>query len=317
MKIGLEESAQAESRSPQAGVGLLFDIRRYSVHDGPGIRTTVFFKGCPLSCWWCHNPEGRSPKPNLILFKDRCLGCGDCLAVCPQGAIVRDDGAIRTLPSVCRACGTCVETCPSDARQLAGRWMTVSAVVKEIEKDVAFYDESGGGATLSGGEPLAQPHFVDALLEACVGRRIHTVVDTCGLVDKNVLLCLSEKVDLFLYDLKLLDPVKHQKYAGVSNDSILGNLEALARTKKPIVVRFPVIPGINDGAEDIRLMAAFLSDLGLLRIDLLPYHRIGLEKYRRLGMQNRLEGLEPPSADHVRQIARQFEREGFAVRVGA
>jgi pyruvate formate lyase activating enzyme len=195
--------------------------------------------------------------------------------------------------------------------------MTVSAVVKEIEKDVAFYDESGGGVTLSGGEPLAQPHFVDALLEACVGRRIHTVVDTCGLVDKNVLLCLSEKVDLFLYDLKLLDPVKHQKYAGVSNDSILGNLEALARRKKPIVVRFPVIPGINDGAEDIRLMAAFLSDLGLLRIDLLPYHRIGLEKYRRLGMQNRLEGLEPPSADHVRQIARQFEQEGFAVRVGA
>jgi pyruvate formate lyase activating enzyme len=195
--------------------------------------------------------------------------------------------------------------------------MTVSAVVREIEKDVVFYDESGGGVTLSGGEPLAQPHFVDALLEACVGRRIHTVVDTCGLVDKNVLFCLSEKVDLFLYDLKVLDPVKHQKYAGVSNDSILENLEALARRKKPIVVRFPVIPGINDGAEDIRQMAAFLSRLGLLRIDLLPYHRIGLEKYRRLGMQYRLEGLEPPSADHVGQIARQFEREGFAVRVGA
>jgi pyruvate formate lyase activating enzyme len=258
------ERTPAESGSPPGGVGLLFDIRRYSVHDGPGIRTAVFLKGCPLSCWWCHNPEGRSPKPNLILFKDRCLGCGDCLAVCPQGAIVRDDGAIRTLPSVCRACGTCVETCPSDARQLAGRWMTVAAVVREIEKDVAFYDESGGGVTLSGGEPLAQPHFVDALLEACVGRRIHTVVDTCGLV-----------------------------------------------------VRFPVIPSINDGAEDIRQMAAFLSRLGLLRIDLLPYHRIGVEKYRRLGMQYRLEGLAPPSADHVRQIGQQLEREGFAVRVGA
>jgi pyruvate formate lyase activating enzyme len=317
MSIGLEERTQAESRFPQAGVGLLFDIRRYSVNDGPGIRTTVFFKGCPLSCWWCHNPEGRSQKPNLILFKDRCLSCGDCLGVCPHGAIIHDDGAIRTLPSVCRACGTCVEACPGDARQLAGHWMTVSAVVREIEKDVVFYDESGGGVTLSGGEPLAQPRFVDALLDACVKRHIHTAVDTCGFVERDLLLDLSEKVDLFLYDLKLLDPVKHQKYAGVSNDSILENLEALARRKKSIVVRFPVIPGINDGAEDICLMAAFLSDLGLLRIDLLPYHRIGLEKYRRLGMQYRLEGLEPPAADHVRQIARQFEREGFAVRVGA
>jgi pyruvate formate lyase activating enzyme len=316
MSIGLKET-QTESRMPEAGMGLLFDIRRYSVHDGPGIRTTVFFKGCPLSCWWCHNPEGRSPKPNLILFGDRCLSCGDCLAVCPQGAIVRDEEVIRTLPSVCRACGTCVETCPSEARQLAGRWMSVAAVVREIEKDIAFYDESGGGVTLSGGEPLVQPHFADALLEACVGRRINTVVDTCGLADKNMLLCLSEKVDLFLYDLKVLDPVKHQKYVGVSNDSILENLEALARKRKPIVVRFPVIPGINDGAEDTRQMAVFLSRLGLLRIDLLPYHHIGVEKYRRLGLRYPLDGLEPPSPDHLRQIAQQFEREGFTVKVGA
>jgi pyruvate formate lyase activating enzyme len=195
--------------------------------------------------------------------------------------------------------------------------MTVAAVLREIEKDVVFYDESGGGITLSGGEPLAQPCFADALLEACVKRHIHTVVDTCGFVEKALLLELSERVDLFLYDLKLLDPVRHQKYAGASNEVILENLEALARRKKPVVVRFPVIPGINDGAEDIRLMAAFLSRLGLLRIDLLPYHRIGLEKYRRLGMRYRLEELAPPTADQVQQIARQFEREGFTVRVGA
>jgi pyruvate formate lyase activating enzyme len=308
--------AQSESQTAAAGVGLLFDIRRYSVHDGPGIRTTVFFKGCPLSCWWCHNPEGLNPKQNLILFEDRCLSCGDCLAVCPHGAIVRQDGAIHTLPSLCRACGTCVETCPGDARQLAGRWMTVSAVITEIEKDVIFYDESGGGATFSGGEPLAQPRFLDALLEACVARHIHTVVDTCGLADKNLLLHLSEKVNLFLYDLKLLDPVKHRKYVGVSNDSILENLEALAQRKKPVVVRFPVIPNINDSIEDIKQVAEFLSHLGLLRIDLLPYHRIGVEKYRRLGMEYRLEDFEPPSMDHVRQIAARFEREGFAVRIG-
>lgn len=311
------DRTQTESRLSQAGAGLVFDIRRYSVHDGPGIRTSVFFKGCPLSCWWCHNPEGRSPKPDLILFKDRCLGCGECLRACPHGAIVHDDGGIRTLPSVCRACGTCVEACPGEARQLAGRWMTVAAVLREIEKDIVFYDESGGGVTLSGGEPLAQPRFADALLEACVERHIHTVVDTCGFVEKDLLLELSEKVDLFLYDLKLLDPVRHQKYAGASNEVILENLEALAQRKKPVVVRFPVIPGINDGAEDIRLLAAFLSDLGLLRIDLLPYHRIGLEKYRRLGMPYRLEGLAPPAADQVQQIAQQFEREGFTIRVGA
>ena len=309
-------STSALTRSPAETVGLVFDIRRYSVHDGPGIRTTVFFKGCPLSCWWCHNPEGRSPEPNLVLFKDLCLSCGDCLAACPNGAIVRDDGAIRTLPSVCRACGTCVETCPSDARQLAGRWMTVSAVVRKIEKDVVFYDESGGGVTFSGGEPLAQPRFVDALLEACVTRHIHTVVDTCGLADRDLMLHLSEKVDLFLYDFKLFDPIKHRKYVGVSNESILGNLEALAQRKKPVVVRFPIIPGINDEAEDIRQMASFLTGLGLLRIDLLPYHRIGVEKYRRAGMQYRLEELEPPSTDHVREIAAQFERQGFAVRIG-
>jgi pyruvate formate lyase activating enzyme len=194
--------------------------------------------------------------------------------------------------------------------------MAVSAVVREIEKDVVFYDESGGGVTFSGGEPLAQPRFLDALLAACAARRIHTVVDTCGLADRDLLLHLSEKADLFLYDIKLLDPIKHQKYAGVSNDYILENLEALAQRKKPIVVRFPVIPGINDGAEDIRQMATFLSHLGLLRIDLLPYHRIGVEKYRRAGMQYRLEGLEPPSTEQMGQIARHFEREGFVVRVG-
>lgn len=315
MGIALE-TTQAESRLSQAGVGLLFDIRHYSVHDGPGIRTTVFFKGCPLSCWWCHNPEGRSPQPNLVLFGDRCLSCGSCLAVCPHGAIVWEEGTSRTLPSVCRACGTCVDTCPSEARQLAGRWMSVSEVVREIEKDVVFYDESGGGAAFSGGEPLAQPAFLTTLLEACKERRIHTVVDTCGFADKHLLLHLSERVDLFLYDFKLFDPVKHQKYAGVSNDRILENLEALAQRKIPVIIRHPVIPGINDGVEDIHQMAAFLLPLGLLRIDLLPYHRTGVEKYGRVGMPYRLEGLEPPSADRVRQIAQELEREGFAVRVG-
>jgi pyruvate formate lyase activating enzyme len=244
------------------------------------------------------------------------VDCGQCLAACPHGAIAREEGTIRTLPAVCRACGTCVETCPSGARQLAGRWMTVAAVLREIEKDVVFYDESGGGVTFSGGEPLAQPRFLDALLEACVARRIHTVVDTCGLAEKNLLLHLSEKVDLFLYDFKLSDPNRHQKYTGVSNALILDNLETLARRKKSVVIRFPIIPGINDGTEDLRQMIAFLSRLGLRRIDLLPYHGTGREKYRRVAMEYRLEDLEAPSPEHVRRIAQQLEREGFTVRIG-
>jgi pyruvate formate lyase activating enzyme len=296
--------------------GLVFDIRHYSVHDGPGIRTAVFFKGCPLSCWWCHNPEGRSPEPNLVLDGKRCLDCGECLAVCPEGATIREEGVIRTLPALCRVCGACAEACPAEARQIAGRWMAATAVIAEIEKDVVFYDESGGGVTFSGGEPLAQPQFLEALLEACAGRRIHTAVDTCGYGDLSLLLHLSEKVDLFLYDFKMLDPGKHRKYTGVSNDPILENLEALAQRKKPVVIRFPIIPGVNDGGEDIHKMCAFLSRLSLRRIDLLPYHRIGVDKYPRIGMKYRLEELQPPPAEHVQQIAAQFEREGFAVRIG-
>jgi pyruvate formate lyase activating enzyme len=247
---------------------------------------------------------------------ERCLNCGDCVAACPHGAIIKEEGTIRTSSSLCRACGTCVDACPGAARQLAGRWMSVSAVVDKIEKDVVFYDESGGGVTFSGGEPLAQSRFLDALLEACVARRIHTVVDTCGLAPKDLVIHLSEKVDLFLYDFKLFDPVKHKEYVGVPNDSILENLEALAQRKKPVTIRFPVIPGINDRVEDIRQMAAFLSRLGLLDIDLLPYHRIGVEKYRRLQLPYQLEGLEPPPASHLREVAQQLERKGFTVRIG-
>ena len=302
--------------SVAATAGLVFDIRHYSVHDGPGIRTAVFFKGCPLSCWWCHNPEGRSPEPNLVLDGKRCLDCGECLAVCPEGATIREEGVIRTLPALCRVCGACAEACPAEARKVAGLWIAAPAVIAEIEKDVVFYDESGGGVTFSGGEPFAQPHFLEALLDGCAARRIHTVVDTCGFVDQSLLLPLSEKVDLFLYDLKILDPSKHREYTGVTNDSILENLEALARKQQPVVIRFPVIPGINDGGEDIRKMRKFLSHLGLRRIDLLPYHQIGLEKYRRVGMKYRLDQLQPPSIEHVQQIAAQFEREGFAVRIG-
>jgi len=306
------DTACAASADP---AGLVFDIQRYALHDGPGIRTTVFFKGCPLSCWWCHNPEGQRPTPNLMFFENRCLGCGDCVLACPHGAVVRSNGAIRTT-SACQACGTCADACPSGARKVAGRWMTVSEVMREIERDLIFWDESGGGVTFSGGEPLRQPRFLASLLDACREKRIDTAVETCGLAKKDVLLDLSDKVGLFLYDLKILDPLKHKKYTGAPNDSILANLEALAKRNKSVVVRFPIIPEINDDSENIRQMAALLSRLRLWRIHLLPYHEAGTEKYKRLGLGFRLKDVKAPSPSSVARIAGEFERAGFKVKVG-
>jgi pyruvate formate lyase activating enzyme len=310
-----ELSRDTASAARAEPAGLVFDIQRYALHDGPGIRSTVFFKGCPLSCWWCHNPEGQSPKPSLMFFESRCIGCGDCIHACPQGAVVRSNGAIHTT-SACQACGTCADACPSGARKVAGRRMTVSEVMREIESDLIFWDESGGGVTFSGGEPLGQPRFLAALLEACREKRIDTAVETCGLAKLDALLELSDKVGLFLYDLKILDPVKHKKYTGVPNDSILANLEALAQRNKPVVVRFPVVPGINDDSANIRQMAALLTRLHLGQIHLLPYHETGSEKYKRLGLGFRLDDVKAPSPSSVAKIAGEFEKAGFKVKVG-
>lgn len=295
--------------------GVVFNIMRFCLHDGPGIRTTVFLKGCPLACWWCHNPESRAPEPAVMYVRERCLLCGDCLAACPQGAISR--GADTMLRSAaCTACGTCVDVCMAEARALAGRRMTVRQAVAEIERDVIFFDESGGGVTFSGGEPLAQPQFLEALLEACLQRRIHTVLDTCGLAEPSSFLRIAAKAGLVLYDLKFIDAARHRASTGATNEVILANLEALARAGRPLVVRVPVIPGINDGGEDLAGVAALLRRLGLTRIDLLPYHKIGINKYARLNLPYQLEGLEPPAAARMEELAGGLRREGFTVRIG-
>jgi len=295
--------------------GLVFDIRRYSLHDGPGIRTTVFFKGCPLSCWWCHNPEGRSPNPNLMFFSDRCLQCRECVGVCPHNAIVEINGSLQT-SSRCEACGSCASVCPANARQLVGRWMTVAEVIQQIEKDLVFYDESFGGVTFSGGEPLYQPAFLLSLLDACAERRLHTVVETCGYANREFLLNLGEKVDVFFYDLKILDSAKHRKYVGVPNDEIVGNLEALARQGNSVVVRIPVIPGINDDPGEIEGMARLLKRSQLHNVHLLPYHRAGTGKYARLHMPYLLGDVELPSSESMQTIAQQLEQSGFSVSIG-
>lgn len=308
-----------EQRTPLKNIdqtrGLVFDIRRYSLHDGPGIRTTVFFKGCPLSCWWCHNPEGRSRNPSLMFFPDRCIQCRECVGVCPHNAIVEVNGSLQT-SSQCETCGSCVSVCPANARQLVGRWMTVAEVIQQIEKDLVFYDESFGGVTFSGGEPLYQPAFLLSLLDACGERRLHTVVETCGYANRELLLTLGKKVDVFFYDLKILDSAKHRKYVGVPNDEIVGNLEALARQGNSVVVRIPVIPGINDDPGEIQRMARLLKRSQLHNVHLLPYHRTGTGKYTRLHMPYLLGDVDVPSSESIQTIAQQLEQSGFSVSIG-
>lgn len=297
--------------------GLIFDTKKYAIHDGPGIRTTVFFKGCPLSCRWCHNPEGLTSARQGVYRKDLCIGCGQCVEVCPQGALSLTPEGVVTDPTLCIRCGTCAERCPAEAREWIGREVTPEEVLAEIEKDRAFYDESGGGVTFSGGEPLMQPDFLLALLGACGKIDIHRTVDTTGHADPALLLRVAGETDLFLYDLKLMSPEKHRMYTGITNHLILENLEALSRHGAKIRVRAPMIPGINMDDENIDAMGSFVSRLpSIPEIHLLPFHNAARDKYRKLGLTYELEGLIPPTDDHMASVAERLRHFGLTVQTG-
>jgi pyruvate formate lyase activating enzyme len=297
--------------------GVIFDIKKYAIHDGPGIRTTVFFKGCPLACRWCHNPEGLEIASERLYRQERCIGCGECVAICPQKVMTRtDDGVIMELAN-CIQCRTCADNCPSGALEFVGKTVTVDDVIKQIEKDVAFYDTSSGGVTFSGGEPLMQPEFLLELLKACGKLDLHRTVDTTGYTDAKLLLKVAEHTELFLYDLKHMNAEKHRSYTGVSNERILDNLELLTRQGAKILIRIPILPGINADKENIDRTAQFVSYLsGVSCVSILPYHDSARGKYSRLGLECTPPGIQIPTEVQLESIAERLKKFGLQVQIG-
>lgn len=298
--------------------GIIFDIQRYAIHDGPGIRTIIFFKGCPLNCLWCHNPEGKTMEQEFMWTKERCLECRTCQNVCTKGAISFSEDSLLLDKGRCDICGVCVEGCHSHALEMVGKSMTVSQVMDEIAKDTLFYDESGGGVTFSGGEPLMQPDFLHSLLETCKEQGINTAVETCGYADSAILLRIGEHVDLFMYDLKVISDKKHVKFTGVSNRRILENLKMLSQTGQEIVVRFPLVPGVNDNEEDLLELGSFVSSLKNIReLNILPYHKAGVEKFNRLVKPKDSPFVsDPPSAEELSEIENKLKAFGLKIKIG-
>jgi len=301
-----------------AGVtGFVSRIRRLAIHDGPGIRSVVFLKGCPLRCAWCAAPETQADQADLEHFPERCLVCDECLRVCPEGAIrVESDGRRSIDRQTCTLCGRCVEVCYAEALRLVGVRRTVADVLAECERDRVFYNRSGGGITLSGGEPLHQPEFTRALLRACRLSGLHTAMETSGYSDWEILQSVLADLDLLLYDVKHMDAQQHEALTGVTNEGILENLRRAIRSGISTIVRVPVIPGINAAADNFRALARLLHEVGSIRqIDLLPYHRLGEATYARLGKAYALT-LPLPTEEHLQALAEFLRSEGFVVTLG-
>ena len=297
--------------------GFVFDIKKYAIHDGPGIRTTVFFKGCPLQCQWCQNPEGWKRHPELGFRRGRCIKCGQCAEVCTRQAITFTEDQPSTDANKCNLCGECVDVCVAGAREIIGRQITVSEVMVEVEKDIVFYDQSNGGVTFSGGEPLMQPEFLLAMLNQCQAQEIHTAVDTSCYAEPELVERVSEKTDLFLCDLKHMDSNMHERSTGASNKLILDNIKRLSKAGKKIVIRIPVIPGFNDDKANIEATGKFAASLpGVSGIDILPYNRGGKEKSARLTAGIKLMQTETPDEEKMNSIAETLNNYGLEVRIG-
>ncbi len=307
--------AEAQGQGPVAYVS---NIQRFCVHDGPGIRTTVFLLGCPLRCHWCQNPETLAHRPILLFNPDKCAGCAACVEACPQGAARRgEDGGLRFDRALCTACGRCTASCCYRARQLSARAFSVQSLLEEILKDRVAFRNSGGGVTLSGGEPLLDAEFASRLLEACGRSGVPTAVETCGAVPWDHFERVLPHVDLFLYDLKAIDPEKHRTWTGADNHAVLSNARSLAEAGKRLIARVPLVPGVNDDDEEFQAIARFAAGLrGVEELHLMPFHQIGSSKYALAGMEYRMQDTPEEDEGRIDRCRRLAEQLGLRVSVG-
>ena len=287
--------------------GMIFDIQHFSLHDGPGVRSTVFFKGCPLACWWCSNPESQAKTEQLLFFKHLCTGCGACQAVCPSGvqAITRN-GLIMDREQ-CTNCGICMNICPNHARQISGKLMTVEDVCTEVRQHWRIFQQSGGGVTCGGGEPLAQPDFLFELLKTLhddVG--LHTCLETCGMAPWQILERVLPYVNLVILDIKHMDSNVHKAATKAGNETILSNAHALAQAKIPVLIRVPLIPGFNDTDENLHALGAFLMKHDLMEAEIMPYHTLGVSKYAALEREYVGHVNTLPRTDEAAEILKNY-----------
>jgi len=297
----------------------IFDVQKFNVHDGLGLRTLIFMKGCPLACIWCSNPESQSITPELLFYEEKCIRSNKCFEVCPTHAIVQKENRLVLDKSLCSLCGKCVEACYAGAWQMSGRVVDEDYILKEIEKDVPFYKSSGGGVTFSGGEPLLHADFIKSVASRCQSEGINVAIETCGYVPWKNFEKVLGNVDLVMFDIKHMDPKIHKKLCGRSNLSILRNLRNLSqRGDVEVIVRFPVIPGLNDSDDNINDTARFVASLNgnIKRVEVLPYHNYGENKYRRLGKTYLLKGLASPSDEYMQAIKSTMEGYGLNVQIG-
>ncbi len=293
--------------------GIVFDIQHYSIHDGPGVRTTVFLKGCPLTCLWCQNPESQNSHPEMMFQTEKCNSCMTCAAVCPSSAIYVADGHVKTHRERCDNCGLCTEVCPTEARFMVGKSASVSEVMKEVVSDKLFYEGTGGGMTISGGEALYQSNYASELLKSAKENLIHTAIETSGFATNEQFKKVVMYTDLVLYDIKHMDSSEHERLTGVGNQLIHDNLIWLSEnTSIPFIIRYPVIKGMNDTLKNAEAMCLFLKEKvsRCKHVDLLPYHNLGVSKCNFLEYESIFEG-ERPDDEQLKDIKVCFESYGF------